>query len=40
VLAAGAITKDLADKIKGIEGLTLSVPSKSPNRLKVQVEHE
>jgi len=40
VLAAGAITKGLAEKIKGIEGLTLSVPSKSPNRLKVQVEKE
>jgi len=40
VLVAGAIKKDLAEKIKGIEGLTLAIRGKTANRIKVIVEDE
>ncbi len=40
VLVTGSIKKDLADKIKGIEGLTLVLRSKGANSLKFVVQDE
>jgi hypothetical protein len=40
VLVAGTIKTDLADKVMAIEGLSLSLTGKTPNRIKVTVEDE